>query len=139
MTVESACLECRGSCCSFKTMGISFAKLPYPGGLKKLIETEDWEQLVTQSGRVPDMEFYAYGSGYAADLLFHCNHRTEEGLCGIYEERPRMCREFTCPALEGEMGVGEMLREHNPLLIVPGRKTDVTERIQAIIREAAKE
>lgn len=36
-----------------------------------------------------------------------CIHLTDEGLCDIYENRPKMCREYQCKKMKSnEKGIG---------------------------------
>lgn len=100
--VDDPCAECGGRCCSFKTLRISFRGLDKGQRYDSVFTDEDTaNNVLLDDGTVPDMDFYVltYPDG-TRSLVFDCNHLTDDGLCGVYDNRPELCRSFVCDALD---------------------------------------
>lgn len=52
-----------------------------------------------------------------------CIYLTEEGRCGIYQRRPKMCRQWHCSP-EGQMDDKEIERRDVGWLLTPMRKEE---------------
>lgn len=109
------CMKCGGKCCSFKRMEISWASvndadlsLSDEQAARATVKRGVPESLVLETGRVVDMNWYLRRDGRPA-ILFDCTHKTDDGKCGIYDNRPEMCRAFACGVLEGRHQVGEFV------------------------------
>lgn len=97
MTPENKCDFCTNSkCCTYVTQ-----KIPTPRS------KDDFDHLLWQ---VSHNNVSAYKDEDGWFLLFDtkCNHLLPNGRCGIYEERPQVCRdysndycEFDAPAEDG--------------------------------------
>lgn len=74
------CLTCRGACC--ETFTIPSRDVSPPGG-----DERRWLELHATANRGP------FG---VRELTFacRCTALTGEGWCGIYESRPRVCRDY---------------------------------------------
>jgi Fe-S-cluster containining protein len=133
---DNPCLECGGICCSFRDSGVVYHGLESGQRYDSFVIRHDTSNLVTEDGRLPAMEWYIVRDGEKRSLAFHCTHRTEDGLCGIYEDRPGMCRGFECPVLDGEQTLSEF---KDRVEFPDGRpadtiKKEVTERVNEILR-----
>jgi len=105
---EPPCFECGGKCCSFRSIRISWLGLDacqrYDSMLIGQGEDGGLDELMLTDGTVPDMDWYTIRfDGYKRALAFECNHLTDDGKCGVYDRRPRMCRRFECPALDDDV------------------------------------
>jgi len=138
---EAMCERCGGCCCSFRGLNISYGTYEdqsFASYLREQVDfpevdgeiTRAWE-LVRQDKRVPDMTWYDTGE----TLLFECNHLTDDGKCGIYEDRPAMCQRFECDALRGEMELQDFLATYarDPGEIDMAELEDVTDEVTSII------
>jgi Fe-S-cluster containining protein len=87
-------------------------------------------QLLRQSGDPVDMEWHLRDGD---TLVFECNHLTDDGKCGIYEDRPDMCRRWECDALQGYTDLEGMLSKYavNPETIDDADLENVTDRMNA--------
>lgn len=43
--------------------------------------------------------FYIRGKDEEGNLIFACKDVTEDGLCSVYNKRPRMCRKYPLPKI----------------------------------------
>ena len=136
------CARCGGSCCTFRAMNISFGELDEDQSIEEfLTEPMDFpeadgdaprgSELIRQNGEPVKMQWYRSGD----TLLFECEHQTDDGKCGVYDDRPMMCRRWECAALRGEMSFKDFLQEHyrDPREIEAADLTDVTERVTAAL------
>lgn len=73
--------ECNGcaACCRFLILQVNPAYLE-----------EDRRRWIEMHG----IRLFERDGGAWASISAQCNHLTEEGKCGIYEERPQGCRDF---------------------------------------------
>ena len=128
------CDACGGSCCSFRTMGVSFAEIPEGRTLQEVLDGRVPEQVLRPDGKAPRMTFYDAHEKETGErhLIFECAHVSPQGKCRIYENRPEMCRIFECDALKGTMKLGPMLRRFHP--VDWRRKRDVTAQVFATAR-----
>jgi Fe-S-cluster containining protein len=149
MDNKDICKACGGICCSFESMDISFRSMDIddPDEIDKWFEESDtrWDQLITDDDKVPDMTWIVTKNGDGLHLRFKCNHRTDEGLCGIYNNRPDMCKKFECSLLrvedmdEKDEEVDEKsIKAYKAIHSPPDYEVvkDVTEKVNACIREA---
>ena len=138
------CFECGGSCCSFKTLNIGLRSvedtekaLSPEEASRATIRRDIPENLIRQSGEIVDMDWY-YEDGGHGMLRFDCNHLTDEGKCGIYNDRPELCRAFECDVLNGRDSLSDFLDRaephHNPEDLVK-----VTDAVNDEIRILRKE
>lgn len=128
--MDTTCLACGGACCSFRTMAIALTHKEEGQTAQEALEKAGPPtQFLRQDGTPPDMEFYDDGD----QILFHCNHRTKMGLCGIYDDRPQMCRDWECQVLKAEEGLDTYLEEHGDPEY-EGELEDVTDEAQAYLR-----
>lgn len=102
------CADCGGMCCSFRLMNIAFRGVD---DLDRVLEPEEAaratiarggiDQLLKESGDLIDAEWYIAEESFGMALSFECNHLTEDGRCGVYEDRPEMCSQHRCAVLRG--------------------------------------
>ena len=125
------CLECGGRCCSFKTLRIAFQSVD---DQDKPLPLEERVRATLQRGAAPDnlyrqsgdpvsMHWYTDGSR----LWFHCEHLTDAGKCGIYEDRPDLCRNFECAVLRGKETLDTFLSQLGAEREIDDLGDDVTE------------
>ena len=87
VVVGGSCHGC-GRCCR---------KINLEGRKGWLRSESDFSQVVQ---RFPDYNrFVVVEKDEQGFLLFSCSVLTETGLCGEYEQRPRICRKFPDPSL----------------------------------------
>ena len=106
------CFECGGRCCSFHTLSIAWLSVnqqDQPLGreqrVRATVRRGNCETLQRESGEFVDMDWYL-----GADALyFDCNHVTDDGKCGIYDDRPEMCQSFECEVLRGQSSLDDFL------------------------------
>lgn len=126
------CDDCGGSCCSFNLMAISLRDSPKDGDLKRDLHKNPPFDLHRPSGKPPPMRFYTAAYKEKPEegrfIVFECQaFDPTTRKCGIYADRPLMCREFTCPPLRGETRLGDYLRKTRAQPLI--RKRDVTETV----------
>lgn len=86
---ESTFPRCTGHCCRGFALGKSFEEV-----------WEDYERWKKDpaSASIPDVHLIAPMlipiKKLRSEWLYTCNHLKKNGDCGIYEQRPRMCRDF---------------------------------------------
>ncbi|NOZ10835.1 MAG: YkgJ family cysteine cluster protein [Gammaproteobacteria bacterium] len=84
ITSENKCSFCKGSnCCTYITQQIDTPR-----------SMEDFDTLLWQVSH-KDTEAYKDDDGWFLLLPTRCMHLEADGRCGIYEERPQVCREHT--------------------------------------------
>lgn len=133
------CEKCGGSCCSFDTFCISYSYLLRSNVAKKGLRFElnrvlNFQELITGDGNIVDFE-WIFGidpDNESHVLAFSCNFQEESGKCGIYDDRPKMCRAFECPALEGKMSLEEMSKKYMEETI--DKVADVTYTVNKILK-----
>jgi len=94
---DNKCSFCRGSkCCSYVTQHIDTPRSKY-----------DFEILLWQVSH-QSISIYKDEDGWFLMFDSHCSHLLADGGCGIYEDRPAICRdhsndfcEFDEPAEDG--------------------------------------
>lgn len=97
ITPENKCSFCVGSkCCTYITQHISTPR-----------SMDEFEHLLWQVSHA-NVQIYKDEDGWFLLLNTPCLHLQEDGRCGIYEERPGICRnhtndycEYDAPAEEG--------------------------------------
>ncbi len=83
-------------CC--KDMDIELQHLMFP----ELYLSEDAQYFLKlwNVGRLPLNELRSHleviGDGKKVKVRVPCAQLTEEGLCGVYDQRPQLCREYSC-------------------------------------------
>lgn len=139
---SNPCADCGGRCCSFRLGQISFASLDKGERYDSFfLDHDGFDQLLLEDGSVPDMQWYVvtHPDG-ERNISFECGHLTDDGKCGVYDERPGMCRGFECPALDedDDTTVDEWIdnfgRDGVPDAV---DVRDVTDRVQSILRRRA--
>ncbi len=97
---EKTCEGCGGRCCSYAAVEIEAPK-----------SLDDWEDLVFYVYHGTKVSVAPNGKGRSWLLEFpgRCVHLGKNGMCGIYERRPRVCREH--PVEECERHMGEDIRD----------------------------
>lgn len=104
------------------------------------LDDERLAELLTADLEVPDMEWHVIRNNGGRHLAFECRHRGGDGLCGIYDDRPGMCRGFSCAALDGE----ESLEDFKARKARPDGEADevhvreVTDRVNEILGRRAR-
>lgn len=126
------CGDCGGSCCSFKLMSISLRDSPKDGDVKRELHRNPVFDLNRPSGKPPPMRFFTAAYKDKPEegrfIVFECQaFEAKTRRCGIYADRPLMCREFTCPPLRGEERLGDYLRRARPQPLT--RMRDVTDTV----------
>ena len=97
LTAENKCSFCAGrKCCQYITQGITAPR-----------SKEDFEHLLWQVSH-QHISVYKDNDGWCLLIDGVCTHLRPNGACGIYENRPQVCRdysndycEFDAPAEEG--------------------------------------
>ena len=83
ITPENKCSFCKGAkCCTYTTQQIDT-----PRSMK------DFDFLLWQLAH-QDMQVYKDEDGWFLLINRSCMHLQKDGACGIYESRPRICREY---------------------------------------------
>jgi len=84
VTSENKCSFCSGStCCTYVTQHLDTPR-----------SKEDFRQLLWQVSH-NNIKIYKDDDGWTLLVDGHCQHLQVNGGCGIYEERPDICREHT--------------------------------------------
>src|SRR3990167_4808197 len=132
------CAQCGGGCCSFRSMRVAYGVLPAGGKLPYM------RDLLKKDGSWPRARwFLVRHHGRHKLLLFDCLERTADGRCGIYRDRPPMCRGFRCEALEGKVTVSLLhslygIRSEGPASRWATKPRDITRSVLAHLRALAK-
>ncbi len=95
---DNKCSRCLGSkCCTYTTEALGTAPR----------SKSDFDHLLWQISH-EGVEIYKDESGWYLLFLGKCEHLKENGACGIYDQRPQICRdydndwcEYDAPAEEG--------------------------------------
>lgn len=136
--MDDPCAECGGMCCSFREMRIVYLAVPEGMTYVEMLEENDHtDELLLADGSVPEMDWYLVDIEDGREgLAFECRH-LEDGRCGVYDERPEMCRKFECPVLEGDMGLDEFVeaRSRDPGEVDAMNPCDVTAEVRAVLEE----
>ena len=83
MTSENKCGLCTGSkCCTYVTQALDTPR-----------SKVDFEHLLWQVSH-QGVEAYKDDSGWFLLVNTPCSHLRANGFCGIYENRPRICRQY---------------------------------------------
>jgi Fe-S-cluster containining protein len=81
---DNKCGLCTSSiCCTYVTQHIDAPRSKH-----------DFEHLLWQVSH-ENVKAYKDEDGWFLLFETRCNHLTQQGLCGIYEHRPKICREYT--------------------------------------------
>jgi len=107
--VENKCSRCTGTiCCTYITEPLDTPR-----------SKSDFRHLLWQISHA-NIEIYKDDAGWFLLVQGRCEHIQENGACGIYQERPEICRgyendwcEFDEPA---EKGFSLYFRNYNELL-----------------------
>ena len=84
ITTENKCSFCAGSkCCTYTGQEIDAPRT-----------MADFDQLLWQLAH-ERMQAYKDEDGWHLSILNPCMHLQPSGACGIYEQRPMICREYT--------------------------------------------
>lgn len=140
MSDENPCLDCEAVCCSFRESKIGFTTLSkgqrYDSMFIEYVETRP-HSLVTATGGVPDMRWFVWDvpDDDRRQVFFDCGHLTDGGLCGVYDDRPGMCRAFECDVLKGETTLEEWNEEQQWDGPPESELTEVTGRVREIIAQ----
>lgn len=100
---ENKCSRCINSkCCTYVTQAIETPRKKY-----------DFHHLLWQVSH-EGVEVYKDSDGWT--LLFHtqCTHLLPGGGCGIYDKRPKICREYSNDFCEFDMPAEEGFDLHFP-------------------------
>jgi Fe-S-cluster containining protein len=82
--VENKCSRCTGTiCCTYITEAIDTPR-----------SKNDFKHLLWQVSH-QNIEIYKDDSGWYLLISGRCEHIQENGACGIYEDRPEICREYS--------------------------------------------
>lgn len=55
----------------------------------------------------PYKRFYIKGRDECGNLIFACKYVQEDGLCGVYDKRLRMCKKYPVPKLKQPLSLHE--------------------------------
>lgn len=80
---DDKCGLCTGKCCTYVTQ-----QLDTPRSMR------EFDHLLWQVGH-EGVEVYKDDDGWFLMFLGRCTHLQPDGRCGIYEERPLICREHS--------------------------------------------
>lgn len=84
LTPENKCSFCRGStCCTYFTQQISAPR-----------SIHDFDLLLWQISHI-NTQIYKDSQGWFLLVNNPCTHLQADGRCGIYESRPRVCRDHS--------------------------------------------
>lgn len=84
MTAETKCGFCTNSkCCTYTTQ-----EIPTPRS------KHDFDHMLWQISH-DNIQFYKDEDGWYLLINNRCQHLQPGGLCGIYEVRPQVCREYS--------------------------------------------
>ncbi len=84
MTPETKCGFCTNSqCCTYVTQQIDTPR-----------SMDDFDQLLWQLAH-RDIQAYKDEDGWFLLINNACTHLQSDGRCGIYDERPQICREYS--------------------------------------------
>ena len=84
VTTENKCSFCTGSiCCTYVTQHLDAPR-----------SKEDFRQLLWQVSH-QHVKIYKDDDGWTMLVEGHCQHLQVNGFCGIYDDRPDICREHT--------------------------------------------
>ncbi len=97
ISTHDKCKHCPGTkCCQYVTQQIETPR-----------KKSDFETMLWQISH-HNVEFYKDSDGWFIMFLSTCQHLLKDGQCGIYEQRPTICREYNnnyceydAPAEEG--------------------------------------
>lgn len=96
LTAENKCDDCTGSiCCTYVTQQI-------PGPRSK----HDFDHLLWQLSH-GGIQLYKDGDGWFLLIQNACLHLQADGRCGIYQDRPQICREYKNDFCEYDMPARE--------------------------------
>lgn len=73
-----ACKECNAHCCRSVAINLNVGK-----DMRELLEAHYGREIDTLKVKISH----------------DCMHITEDYKCGIYEDRPKICRNFVCPEM----------------------------------------
>lgn len=109
ITAENKCSHCSGTkCCQYVTQQIETPR-------KKV----DFQLMLWQISHA-NVEFYKDEDGWFLMFITPCEHIADDGQCGIYEQRPNICREYENDYCEydasAEEGFKLYFRSHEELL-----------------------
>lgn len=83
-TAETKCSYCPGAiCCSYFTQGIETPRSKY-----------DFEHLLWQISH-HNVNVYKDDEGWYLMFRSSCQHLLADGRCGIYQNRPQICRDYS--------------------------------------------
>ena len=83
MPTEDKCRRCTGSiCCTYTTEALSAPR-----------SKSDFEHLLWQVSHA-GVEAYQDWSGWYLLMRGTCQHHQRNGNCGIYAQRPQVCRDY---------------------------------------------
>jgi len=95
ITSENKCSFCRGStCCTYFTQQVDTPR-----------SMEDFDQLLWQISHA-NTQVYKDEDGWFLLVNNRCLHLQGDGRCGIYEQRPHICRDHTNDDCEFEGPAG---------------------------------
>lgn len=84
MTPETKCSYCTNSkCCTYITQQVDTPR-----------SKQDFDHLLWQLSH-RDVQLYKDEDGWFLLVNNPCTHLRKGGLCGIYETRPQVCRDYT--------------------------------------------
>jgi len=93
---DNPCMRCTGSwCCTYFTQQIDTPR-----------SREDFDVLLWQISH-ERTEIYKDEDGWFLLLLLPCEHLQADGGCGIYEQRPKICRDHSSDNCEIDGLAGE--------------------------------
>ncbi|OOY99770.1 YkgJ family cysteine cluster protein [Solemya velum gill symbiont] len=81
-TSDNKCFLCKGKCCSYTTEALGTMR-----------SKSDFEHLLWQVAH-EGVEAYKDDSGWYLLYTGTCQFLQPDGLCGIYETRPQICRDY---------------------------------------------
>lgn len=99
--MDSKCSSCKSSpCCGFTAISVPTPKT-----------NEEYDVLLFHVSH-KNVEVLKQGDSWLVLFRTPCEHLTDDGLCGIYENRPNMCRIYSNMGCEVDVPIASKADKH---------------------------